>query len=152
MQSVVRSTIVARVAGTKPRLDIILPLFVCSGLVFFVPFVPSGFVSDSFSFLEAAQQATLSSLLAGFVPSSATWYRPMTQLVFWAKYQLFGLDPLGFNLAATACHIVSSVPLYAIGTRLTRHRLCGVLAGSAFLFGIHAHETVWDIADLHNAL
>lgn len=118
----------------------------------FLPHLRAGFVSDAFGFLGRARGATLGSLAALFIPSATTWYRPVTGLVFWIEYRLFGLDPIGYHAVALACHVASSVLIFRLSRRVARSDLGASLAAGAFLFSVHAHEVVFDIADLHNAL
>lgn len=122
------------------------------GLVVFLPGLRTPFVSDTFIYLESARASSFSTILSRFVPSATSWYRPTTDLVFWLEYQAFGLNPLGYHLVALGCHLGSALLIQAIALHLTASRPAAVLASSAFLVTIHAHEVVYDIADLHLAL
>jgi hypothetical protein len=118
----------------------------------FLPSLNAGFVSDAFYFLEDARRASLRSLMMQFLPSAGTWYRPTTVAVFWLEYRLFGLHPFGYHAVALVCHVASSVLIFFVGRHTTRDARAAAVAAGAFLFTVHAHEVVFDIADLHNAL
>lgn len=112
----------------------------------------AGFLSDAFVFIESTRNLSFSSILARFIPSGESWYRPATEFAFWLEYQTFGSAPLGYHVVALLCHIASSILLYFVALHLTRHRVASGVAAYVFLLTIHAHEVVWDVADLHNAL
>ena len=118
----------------------------------FVPSLGAGFVSDAFVFLEQSRRFSPGGLLAQFVPAPGQWYRPLTTLVFWLEYRLFGLAPLGYHVVAWLCHLSAAVLVMALGHRITGSRVAAWVAGTVFVLSIHAHEIVFDAADLHNAL
>lgn len=138
-------------AGLKADLLVAFALALC-GFVVFLPGLRSGFVSDVWFFLDAAQTTPFSSLIAGFQPNPHSWYRPLTELTFWLEFKLFGFNSVSYHLFALGCHVLSSVILYFLAKRLTSSRMAAGVAAFTFLLSIHAHEVVWDTADLHNAL
>lgn len=129
-------------------------LFLASAiaLIVFYPGMRAGFVSDSWGFLEHARFSDLSLQLAQFVPAPDNWYRPLNELVFWIEYQAFALDPQGYHWVAWFCHLGSSFAVYLLSLRLLGSRALAATAGLAFLVSIHAHEILYDVGDLHNAL
>ncbi len=122
------------------------------GLLAFLPGIGAGFVSDSFYFLWTAHVSSFADMLGHFVPAANTWYRPLTDLVFWLEYQVFGQNPVGYHLIALLFHIASAILLYFVSLRLTGNRFAALLAGLVLLLTIHAQEVVWDVGDLHSAL
>ncbi|MBI3733167.1 MAG: hypothetical protein HY259_06875 [Chloroflexi bacterium] len=122
------------------------------GAIAFLPSLRAGFVSDSFGCLEIAQWSYLEDILWRLNPCGTGFYRPLTSLVFWLEYQLFGLNPLGYHLVALALHIGSSLIIYRLAQRLTASRWAGAAAALVFVTNIHAHEVIGWVADLHNAL
>lgn len=122
------------------------------GLFVFAPGLNAFFTSDSYVFLELARASTNADILGRFVPNGYTWYRPLTQLLFQLEYLNFGLRPNGYHLVALAFHLASVILLYLVALFLTHKRLAAALAAFTFLLTIHAHEVIFDIADIHNAL
>ena len=133
-----------------------LGLLACAvGLVaalIFLPHLNAGLVSDTFYHLEAAKHASFSSLLAQYVPGANRWYRPTTYVVYWLEYRLFGLRPLGYHVIAFLCHVISSILIVLLSRRMTGNLGAGLVAGIAFLFSVHTHEVLFDVADLHHSL
>jgi hypothetical protein len=120
----------------------------------FVPGLRAGFVSDAFDFLEEGRRSSFAQTLAHFVPPPVGhWsYRPVTRTVFWLEYHLFGLDPLGYHTVALLCHLMTVALVFALGLEVTRSRIASIVAAATFALSIHAHEVVFDVGDLHNAL
>lgn len=107
------------------------------------------FVSDAWIFLRRAGLPA-ESLIQHLVPSNGS-YRPADELTFWIARRAFGLDPLPYHLFSLSAHAASSVLVAGIVWQLTRSRVGACAAGVTFLFSIHAHEVVFDVADVHNA-
>jgi hypothetical protein len=118
----------------------------------FVPHFGAGVVSDAFIHLDRASRASPGTLLALLVPTAGRFYRPVTEAVFWAEYQLFGHRAAGYRWVALGCHVLAAALVFGLCRRTTGSAAGAWLAAATFLFTIHAHEPVFDVADLHNAL
>jgi hypothetical protein len=109
------------------------------------------FVSDAWIFLRRSQLPA-GTLLQHLMPSNEGFYRPIVEVAFWVEQRLFGFHVLPYHLAALTAHAVSSVLLGWIVWESTRSKIAAAVAGLIFVFSIHAHEVVFDVADLHNAI
>jgi hypothetical protein len=118
----------------------------------FAPWQPPGFVSDSWYLLRSSGELDLAELAGRFIPTALVWYRPLTDIGFWALWQAFGTDPLGSFLVHIVSHVVTAGLLGLVVLRLTAHRVAAVATGIAFLFVLQAHEVVWDHSALHFSL
>lgn len=125
---------------------------VVTGLLVFGSGLRAWFTSDAWKFLEVAYDVGLTRVWNQFVPDPENWYRPLTRLVFQIEYTLFGLEPLGYHLGALAFHITTAFLIYLAAYELVRRRVAAVVAGFTFLLTLHAHEVIWSVGDLHNAL
>ena len=122
------------------------------GLLVFSQGLGAPLVSDAFVFAERAEQATVASLLAGFVPAPDRYYRPTARFAFWLLYRLFGHDALGYHVVALLCHLAASLMIGLIARRITGDTLASALAAFAFLVSLHAHEIVFEAATAHYAI
>lgn len=138
-------------AVIRADLVVLLALAV-TGLVVFSTGLNAWFTSDAWQFLEVAFDLGLTGVWVQFVPHPENWFRPLTRLVFQIEFALFGFQPLGYHLVALALHVATAWLVYLLARQLTQRRAAAVLAAFTFLLTIHAHEIVWDIGDLHNAL
>jgi hypothetical protein len=136
----------------RPLVAIFIAVLVVLAGVVFIPPLRARFVSDTFVLYEFAKQQSLLDALSQYVPHADRWYRPTTELVFWLEAHVFATVPLGYHLIALGCHVLSSVLIYGLVRRLSGVRIAAAIAALTFLFQPHAHEPLWDIADLHTAL
>lgn len=136
----------------RPLVGIFMAVLAVLAAVAFIPPLRARFVSDTFVLYEGAKQQALLDALSHYVPHAGQWYRPTTELVFWLEARAFATAPLGWHLIALGCHVLSSVLIYELVRRLSGVRTAAAIAALTFLFLPHAHETLWDIADLHTAL
>lgn len=127
-------------------------LGVALAAVVFIPPLRAGFVSDSFALYARALRQTPVDLTALFIPTEGAWYRPLTDTAFWIEVHLFGDGYVGYHVVTLALHVLTSVLLVTVTRRLTNSRPASLAAGLVFLTSIHAHEPLWDIADLHTAM
>ncbi len=118
----------------------------------FMPGLTAGFVSDSWLFLERADDSSLADVAAFVDAQRAGFLRPAIESYFWLGYRLFGLDPLPYHLASIAGHVSSAALLGLLTARLTGHAWAAVAAAASLLFAVAAHEPLYDVADIHNAL
>jgi hypothetical protein len=89
------------------------------------------FRADDFAWLGVGLNITdfRSLLHALFAPSPHGTVRPLSERAYFLlTYQLFGLDPLPFRVAAFATQFANLVLLAAIGTRITGVRAAGFWA------------------------
>lgn len=122
------------------------------GLMVFGSGLNAWFTSDAWKFLEVAYDVGFTRVWNQFVPHPENWYRPLTRLVFQIEYTLFGLEPLGYHLVALTLHVTTALLIYLTALRLLQVRAAAILAGLVFLLTLHAHEVIWSVGDLHNAL
>ncbi len=78
-----------------------------------------------------------------FAPgSSVLWndyYRPLTLVSFALDWQIWGSNPLGYNLVNTALHLTVCALLFLLLHRITKH--IGAAFLGALLFGVHTIHT-----------
>jgi hypothetical protein len=121
---------------------------VVAGIITFFPGLRAGFVSDDFDNLSWIGSATFGDVLSRFVPTSAgtqltTFYRPLSDLLLWVEYHVFGAQPVADHVVALVCHLAIAALLFRVAQALGI-RLEAALAGAAaFLLTIHAHEVVF---------
>jgi hypothetical protein len=122
-----------------------------AALLTFRPGLRADFVSDAWIFLERAQANSLAELVAFVDAQQGGFYRPAVELAFWIQYRMFGLDPLPYHLFALTAHIGAALLVGAIALHTTGRRLAAASA-LVVVLSVQAHEVVFDVADLHNAL
>lgn len=126
--------------------------FALAAIASFGPGLRAGFVSDTFVFIEEVHTASRQTVIEWFVPAGNRFYRPLYLVMLWGAERVFGPDPLGYHVLALLMHVGSAVLLSAIAFILTQRRLAAAVSGLTFLWSIHAHEVVFDVATLHHAL
>src|SRR5260221_604621 len=105
---------------------------IAAPLVVYWPALHGGFIWDDDDHIST--NATLRSLGGlrdiWFKPGATCQYYPLTFTWFWAGYQLWGLNPLGYHLLNVVMHGVVAVLLWQVLARL-KVRGAG-LAGAIF--------------------
>jgi tetratricopeptide (TPR) repeat protein len=72
----------------------------------------------------------------GFDPTSASdYYRPVFLLWMLINRTFFGLNPIGWHLAAVGLHVVCVMLVYVLAMKLTRTSMTAIAA--ALIFGLH---------------
>jgi hypothetical protein len=132
-----------------PRVILIVASGIMLAILLFVPPLTAWPVSDAWYLFERAQ---LQTPLDVVTPTSGFWYRPVPDGVMWLWWRIFGMDPVPYRLVALAFHLVVSTLTGAIVLRLTGVRWAALLAGVTLLFDPHAHEPLWEIANLHTVV
>ena len=147
----------ATVGGVTPRasagwnwwLGIFL---IVATLVVYWPALHGGFIWDDDDHIST--NATLRSLSGlwdiWFKPGATCQYYPLTFTWFWAGYQLWGLNPLGYHLLNVVMHGVVAVLLWQV---LARLKVRGAwLAGAIFaLHPVCVMSVAW-MTELKNTL
>jgi hypothetical protein len=141
----------ARAVAAVPYVAILV-----AGAIAFLPGLGAGFVSDDFDYLWWFRSTPLSDIVALFVPSAPQgrvdpYYRPLSDLLFWVEYQVFGSHPAAYHVVALACHLAIAFLLYRLAVRLGVRTAIALAGVAAFLLSIHAHEVVFWWADDHYA-
>jgi 4-amino-4-deoxy-L-arabinose transferase-like glycosyltransferase len=88
--------------------------------------------------------ANLARLLFSDLFSHGEWgesffYRPLVVLSFFVDLELWGLRPIGFHLTNVLAHVLASVCVARLATRVTASGIAGVTAG--LLFAVHPVHT-----------
>lgn len=116
------------------------------GLAAVLPYLHSlniGFLSDDFG-LAAAARAAQGPLDVVRLRPYCLFYRPLSEVAWWAGVQVWGGAPLGYHLLSLALHAGNSLLVYLVGLRLTGSRLAAGLAGLLFaVHPIHVEPVVW---------
>ena len=112
--------------------------------VVYLPALGGGFVADDADQIVLAhtrlawhavpvyfKQDVWSYLLT--VPSN--YYRPVFLIWLTINYKLFGLEPIGWHIAALTLHLAATLLFYFLAQRLTRDQATAGIA--ALLFGVH---------------
>jgi len=86
------------------------------------------------------------------VNKASPYFGPMGNVLFFALYRLFGLEPFWYHACMLAIHALNAVLVYYVATRILRSNLAAFLA--ALLFGIFpAHvEAVVYLATIHHTI
>lgn len=77
----------------------------------------------------------ISSVGQKFIGSGELSYRPVSTLTFFIDYHLWGLNPFGFHLTNIILHILNSVLLFFLLTRLFKQKIPAFI--TALLFALH---------------
>jgi hypothetical protein len=133
------------------RLLAALAIGIALALVFLPP-LRTKFVSDTFGLYSLARVQSPADLIGLFVPQAAHWYRPLNDIFFWLEAHAFGQEAIGYHLVALMAHVISAALILLLTERLSGSRKAAVCAALVFLVNVHAHEPLWDVADLHTAL
>ncbi|HKE38340.1 MAG TPA: hypothetical protein VKG21_00750 [Casimicrobiaceae bacterium] len=105
-------------------LAIVAPLL--AGVVFYLPTLGGGFLSDDYSVLGAlyawaSEQRLFTALLAKLVEgldAPSHYYRPIAMMSFGANYVLSGAHPLPWRLTNLAIHCASGALVFVVALRL----------------------------------
>jgi len=69
------------------------------------------------------------------VPYLSGYYRPVTNLLFWAEYRVAGIDPWRYHATQLLLHVLNAFLVFLLVRRLSRRWWAGALA--AALFALH---------------
>jgi hypothetical protein len=105
-------------------LAIVAPLL--AGVLFYLPTLGGGFLSDDYSVLGALyawanEQRLFAALLAKLVEgldAPSHYYRPLAMMSFGVNYVLCGADPLPWRLTNLGIHCASGALVFAVALRL----------------------------------
>jgi len=98
------------------------------------------------------RDASWPTVIEWFVPAGHGFYRPLYLVVLWGAHSLLGTDPLGYHLIAWLAHVSAAFLLSLVALAVTGERVAAAVAGLTFLWSIHAHEVIFDVATLHHTL
>ena len=120
-----------------------VPLVAFSAALPYLHSLSVGFLSDDFGLVKAAQQAAGPADVIRFRPY-VLFYRPLSELVWWAGVQLWGGAPLGYHVLNLVIHILNSLLVCALAARLAGNRHAAYMAGLIFaVHPIHVEPVVW---------
>ena len=105
----------------------------------YLPSASHYFVSDDFTILQAVKRIDGASWVSDVVnPTNgiltSVFYRPVSVAFFWLRYQVFGLNPLPWNLTNLALHLVCTSCVYVLVKQVCRTRIAVL---SMLVFGLH---------------
>jgi hypothetical protein len=94
-----------------------------------------GFWTDDYSFLETAGRLGWQDYLASYFDPRLQWhwYRPMQGLEWWIGYALFRTVPTGYHFVQILLHLVNTLLLFGLTTRVTRRWRVGLLAALMYV-------------------
>ncbi|UCC68242.1 MAG: hypothetical protein JSV79_14230, partial [Armatimonadota bacterium] len=102
-----------------------------------------GFLSDDFGLVRAAIEAESAADVIRLHPY-VLFYRPLSELLWWAGAKLWGAAPLGYHVLHLALHAANSVLVSALAARLLGSRIAAATAGLLFaLHPIHVEPVIW---------
>ena len=127
-------------------------LLIAATFLAYLPAMHGGFIWDDDTHIST--NTTLRSLHGlweiWFKPGATCQYYPLSFTVFWAEYQLWGLNPLGYHLVNVALHCLVAVLLWQILKRLNVRGAW--LAGAIFaLHPVCVMSVAW-MTELKNTL
>jgi Flp pilus assembly protein TadD len=144
---------IAKFASASWKRDWFLGLLlIAATFLAYFPALHGGFIWDDDAHISA--NPTLRSLSGlweiWFRPGATCQYYPLSFTVFWAEYQLWGLNPLGYHLVNVALHCLVAVLLWQL---LERLKVRGAwLAGAIFaLHPVCTMSVAW-MTELKNTL
>jgi hypothetical protein len=98
------------------------------------------FIYDDWVFLHSIIfKGPLNFLKDQFLPSGKILYRPLGAVYFVAMYELFGLNPLGFHIAALVLHLCSSLLVVRIVYHLNRNYFMAMILGITYAASVTVH-------------
>jgi hypothetical protein len=111
-------------------------------LLLFGAFLNNFFSNDDFRYLENNFQG-LKHLLLGY-----NTLRVVSNVIWGPLYQLFGFNPLGYNLLNTALYALNAILFFHFVERLFTNRTLAFFAGLFFvLSGVGADAVLWKCAN-----
>jgi hypothetical protein len=66
---------------------------------------------------------------------NASYYRPLTELLYMIEHALFGVHPFGWHVVSAGLHVMATLLCLALARRITRHETASFAA--AALFAVH---------------
>ncbi len=119
--------------------------------ILYSPTLSSYFSADDFSFLRYLyfnSEQVLSGerlyewLVGGIV--NYTVFRPTAHAYWLLDYVAFGLEPLGYHVAAILLHVAASIASFVLAYLLTRRHLTATIAAVVFVvMPVHAEAVSW---------
>jgi len=129
-----------------------IPLLAVIGLVIgiHVPTMHYYFFGDDFLVLGDIRSRSFPDYMRDVVylrDMTPNW-RPLTMLVYWGEYRLFGLDAMAWRIVNLALHIATVVVLYTFVLALTKRLFVALAAAMVFAVSASAVHTVTYITAL----
>ena len=123
-----------------------VPLLALVGLVIgiHVPTMHFYFFGDDFLVLGDIQSRTFPAYMRDVVvlrDLTPNW-RPLTMLVYWAEFRIFGFDALPWRVVNLAVHIATVVLLYSLVLSMTKRLFVALAAATIFALSASAVHTV----------
>ena len=118
------------------------------GLLVYLPTLGYGFVwDDRFAIVgnsSLRSWSTVPQMLWGKLDPTVAMYRPVTSLVQFLEYQVFGLHPWGYHLTSAVLHAVACALVFRVALALCADLRCAVLAGALFaVHAVHLEAVAW---------
>ncbi len=111
-----------------------------AGALIFLPTLWYGFVwDDAYAIVGNASLRswkTLAQVLWGPLDPTTAMYRPITSLVIFFQFRLFGVHPWGYHLTSLLLHALACALVYRVALRLSQKSSVALFA--SLLFAVHA--------------
>jgi hypothetical protein len=136
----------------RPPSSILALLLAGAVLIVYWPALHGGFLWDDDSHISGNAALTSAGGLYDiwFKPGATCQYYPLTFTVFWAGYQLWGLNTFGYHLLTLLLHVAAAVLLWRLLARLSAPG--AFLAGAIFaLHPVCVMSVAW-MTELKNTL
>jgi hypothetical protein len=90
----------------------------------------SGFIWDDWDFVKFLIRLPFPAYMAQYFDPRLQfmWYRPMSGVLWWMNYQLFGVNPIGYHLVALVIHTANCLLLFALVRRVSANFRPGLIA------------------------
>lgn len=119
-------------------------VFLFGALFLFADSLNHFFVADDFTWLRWAAETKTADLFTAFTESKGFFYRPLSRLVYYYSYLVFGLKPPIYHLFSVLLHLGNSLLVYFLAAAFGGHWLVAVLTGLLFLIlPIHGETVFW---------
>lgn len=130
---------------TKPHFLLLGTILILVTIFLYHPALKYYFFRDDFYLLAKSQATNLKDFIRFFIPGSEIYYRPLSmRIYFFLMQKAFAAEPLHFHMVSLLVHILNSLLIAKLISKLTNNTWIGWL--SAFLYStssIHFISLFW---------